>query len=104
MSDIETNTINETAQTAESPNSTVGNGTYSIEYVLSQLEKLQNDSIAFTNRLFEMIAKNKSGGPGDIGAQGNGQALQAMAAEHGATNRRLIDFYQKMYDDILKSQ
>ena len=104
MSDIEIHAAGEAPRTADADGMSQGNCSYTVEYILSRLEKIQNDSVVFTERLFDMIAKNKSGGPGDIGAQGNGQALAAMAAEHESTNRKLIDFYQKMYDDLLKKQ
>ena len=74
--------------------------TYTVEYALAQLEKIQTESAAFAEKVFKMIAQNTSAGPGDVGAQGNGQALEALAREHEATAQRLIDVYRQMIDNL----
>jgi len=78
----------------------IENATYSIEYALGQLEQIRIESKAFNEKICEMIDKNKSTGPGDIGTQGNGQALEALVREHEATTQKLIDFYQNMVKEL----
>jgi len=81
-------------------NQNIENATYSIEYALCQLEKLRIESQTFDEKIFEMIANNKSAGAGDVGAQGNGQALETLVKEHEATTRNLMDFYQNMVNEL----
>jgi len=81
-------------------NQNIENATYSIEYALGQLEKLRIEFRTFDEKICEMIEKNKSAGPGDVGAQGNGQTLEALVREHGATTQKLVDFYQNMVKEL----
>ncbi len=84
--------ISETALNAQ-PELTVG-------YILSQIEKIQQDNehvLKALNSLENIVIND---GSGDIANQARGAAIGEIVESREATNQRLIAFYEKLYDDI----
>ncbi|MBQ8836696.1 MAG: hypothetical protein IJ002_04215 [Clostridia bacterium] len=75
---------------------------YSIGYILEQLELISKDT-AYLNNVISELGKVVTGGSGDIGASDKATALGQVVKSREETNRKLIDFYQKMYDDLKPS-
>ncbi len=84
----------ESAQTANGIPERESNSPITLEYILHQLEKLQS-----TDYITEALAWVND----DVSGQGRLGIGNLVEAREG-TNRRLIAFYEKMYDDLKKSQ
>ena len=70
----------------------------SLEYVLKQMELVAKDTAYLNNTIAELGKITSSAG--DIGASEKAQALGQVVKSREETNRKLIEFYQKMYDDV----
>ena len=70
----------------------------SLEYVLKQMELVAKDTAYLNNTIAELGKITSSAG--DIGASEKAQALGQVVNSREETNRKLIEFYQKMYDDV----
>lgn len=75
----------------------------SMDYVLCKLEEISANQEYLMAAITE-LGKLKSGGPGDVGTQGQGQAFGEIIKAREATNQRLIALYEKMYDDLKPKQ
>lgn len=72
---------------------------YTIDYILKKLEEIAKDQAHITSAL-ETLSKMKSKCPEDDGTFGQAHAIEAVVEAREATNRKLIAFYEKMYDDL----
>jgi len=73
-----------------------------INYVLEQIEKIQNqtDHIGMAlAALGNMVPKTNSTTPDVAGAE-QAEAIAEVVESREATNQKLIAFYEKMYDDL----
>ncbi len=73
-----------------------------INYVLEQIEKIQNqtDHIGMAlAALGNMVPTNGSSVPDVAGAE-QAEAIAEVVESREATNQKLIAFYEKMYDDL----
>lgn len=78
---------------------------YSIEYILSQIDKIQQQA-ELLNTALEKLSQMSDGDSGEPGAPGN---IQGQAKARGfadivkcreTTNQKMLDLYEKMYDDL----
>lgn len=74
----------------------------SLEYVLKQIELVAKDT-AYLNNTIAELGKITSNIGGDIGGSAKAEALGQVVKSREETNRKLIDFYQKMYSDLTPS-
>ena len=89
--------VNEMEETTAMPTAVPENPT--VGYVLGQIEKIMSDT-DYLHRVITELGNTQSGGPGDYGASERAQALGHVVACRETTNQRLIDFYQKLYEDL----
>ena len=89
--------VNEMEETTAMPTAVPENPT--VGYVLGQIEKIMSDT-DYLHRVITELGNTQSGGPGDCGASERAQALGHVVACRETTNQRLIDFYQKLYEDL----
>ncbi|MBR2047799.1 MAG: hypothetical protein IJ960_04300 [Oscillospiraceae bacterium] len=78
-------------------------GRFTIDYILGKLEELSS-SQALAMAAISELGKIKSGGPGDLGTEGQAIAIGDVVKARETTNQRLIAFYEKMYDDLTAKQ
>ena len=79
---------------------TVSENKYTIEFILSQMIKLQEQT-EYLNDAFAKLADIPVGqGPGDVAGQAKAQALGDIVRCRETTNQKLLDLYIKMYDDL----
>ncbi len=87
----EPETKTETAETAEE--------NITVREILKRIDDISTDGAFLTSAISE-LANVKISGPGDIGAQEKARAFGEMVKAREETNRRLIDFYEKIYQDV----
>ncbi len=66
-----------------------------LQYILEQIEKIQSQ----TDYLFNAVEALKN-----TGGDGVGMGAGNIVEEREKTNRQLISFYQKLYDDLRKNK
>lgn len=83
----------------------------SIEEIVARIDAIASDKGYLTEAIesLRLITDGNSGdcgAPGDIAGQAKAEALGKAVAAREETNQRLIEFYTKVYNDIigLKSQ
>lgn len=72
---------------------------FTVDYILSMLENISKDGAHLTAAL-EKLSKLESKGPGDVGTADLADAIAHVVDSREDTNRKLIAFYEKMYDDL----
>ena len=70
-----------------------------LDYVLGQIEYIQKND-AYLKEALNTLSGITSGVPGDVGALEKAKAIGKSIAEREETNRHLLSFYQKMYEDL----
>ena len=106
---IGNDTVQELAETALPTETEMDCGTgmpeipekITMQYIFRCIRAVQEDKI-FLYRAIEKLGNVRSEGPGDVGAAAKANALSHAVEEHEKTNRRLIDFYERIYDDLYK--
>lgn len=95
----------EISQIAEAAEQRATGGKLSMEYILDQIEKIAGQ----TEYLYQVIDKlgsmadgdNADGmSPGNTLGQAKAEALGNVVQSREATNQQLLQFYEKMYDDL----
>lgn len=81
----------ETAETAED--------NITVRDILKRIDDILTDG-AFLTSAINDLASVQISGVGDIGAQEKARAFGEMVKAREETNRRLIDFYEKIYQDV----
>ncbi len=72
----------------------------SIGYILSQIEKIQQDN-EYIYKALETLSGIVSGqGPADVAGEGKANGIATTVKCRETTNQKLIAFYEKLYDDI----
>lgn len=72
---------------------------FTLEYVLGQIEKLQEND-QYLKEALSSVREIVIGGPGDIGSAEKAKAIKEAVAAREQTNRELLAFYQRLYDDL----
>ncbi len=70
-----------------------------VREILNAISEIHNDK-AYISEAFAKLDTVKSGGPGDVGAQAKAMAIADVVKCRETTNQKLLDFYQRLYDDI----
>lgn len=79
--------------------------TYSIEYILSQMAKIQEQT-EYLNTAIEKLSlmgdgeSGDPGSPGNIQGQAKAQAIGDIVRCRETTNQKMLLLYEKMYDDL----
>ena len=90
MSEISQNSVlTENNQTEE----------FTLQYILRQIEKIREDTQHIYDAL-KMLDGVESQGPGDLGAQGKANGIATVVKCRETTNQQLLNFYEKIYNDI----
>ena len=76
---------------------------FTVDYILSMLENIAKDQAHLTAALGK-LSKLESKGPGDVGTADLADAIAHVVDSREETNRKLITFYEKMYDDLKAMQ
>ena len=76
---------------------------FTIDYILLMLENISKDQAHLTAAL-QKLSKLESKGPGDVGTADLADAIAHVVDSREETNRKLITFYEKMYDDLRATQ
>lgn len=87
----EPETKTETAETADD--------NITVREILKRIDDISTDGAFLTSAISE-LANVQISGVGDIGAQEKARAFGEMVKAREETNRRLIDFYEKIYQDV----
>ena len=72
-----------------------------MQYIFRCIRAVQEDKV-FLYSAIEKLGNVRSEGPGDVGAAAKANALSTAVGEREKTNRRLIDFYERIYEDLYK--
>ena len=78
---------------------------YNIEYILSQIAKIQEQTDYLNNALEKLsqMGDGDSGNPGapvNIQGQAKAQAMGDIVRCRETTNQKMLSLYEKMYDDL----
>lgn len=73
----------------------------SVEYILTQLERISSQS-AHINDAITKISQMQVSGAGDIGTQEKASAIADIVKSRETTNQRMISLYEKMYDSLTR--
>lgn len=85
------------------------NGQYTIESVMQCMKKILDDTQYIKDAL-DNVAEIPSGdagdcgSPGDIAGKAKAEAISTIVRERENTNQKLIDFYNKVYNDLKAQQ
>lgn len=102
MSEQVTENIEKVENITEEHNETEGNtgaNKYSIEYCLEQIEQIARQTDHVTQAISE-LRQMECSGSGDSTGQAKAAALSEVVKCHETTNQQLLQFYEKMYDDL----
>ena len=85
------------------------NGQYTIESVMQCMKKILDDSDYIKDVLKNIVEipsgdAGDCGSPGDIAGKAKAEAISTIVRERENTNQKLIDFYNKVYNDLKAQQ
>ena len=85
------------------------NGQYTIESVMQCMKKILDDTQYIKDAIFNVTEipsgdAGDCGSPGDIAGKAKAEAISTIVRERENTNQKLIDFYNKVYDDVKAQQ
>lgn len=69
-----------------------------VEYILGEIRTIQANDAHIYQAIDDILKIIST--PGDIGAQAKAEAIAETVKSREETNRRLIEFYSKMYDNM----
>ena len=72
----------------------------SVGYILSQIEKIQQDNEHIYKALEALSGIVSGQGPADVAGEGKANGIADTVKCRETTNQKLIAFYEKLYDDI----
>ncbi|MBE6683405.1 MAG: hypothetical protein E7595_04535 [Ruminococcaceae bacterium] len=93
--------MNENINTANETNENKNASLYTMDYCLSQIEKIQSET-AYINEVLAELSK-VSECNNEFVAQERMKALVDAVRCRETTNQKLLDFYVKMYEDLRES-
>ena len=85
------------------------NGQYTIESVMQCMKKILDDTQYIKDAIFNVTEipsgdAGDCGSPGDIAGKAKAEAISTIVRERENTNQKLIDFYNKVYNDLKAQQ
>lgn len=85
------------------------NGQYTIESVMQCMKKILDDTQYIKNAIYNVTEipsgdAGDCGSPGDIAGKAKAEAISTIVREREDTNQKLIDFYNKVYNDLKAQQ
>ena len=85
------------------------NGQYTIESVMQCMKKILDDTQYIKDAIFNVTEipsgdAGDCGSPGDIAGKAKAEAISTIVREREDTNQKLIDFYNKVYNDLKAQQ
>lgn len=85
------------------------NSQYTIESVMQCMKKILDDSDYIKDVLKNIVEipsgdAGDCGSPGDIAGKAKAEAISTIVRERENTNQKLIDFYNKVYNDLKAQQ
>ena len=85
------------------------NGQYTIESVMQCMKKILDDTQYIKNAIYNVTEipsgdAGDCGSPGDIAEKAKAEAISTIVREREDTNQKLIDFYNKVYNDLKAQQ
>lgn len=107
--DTEGYKMDERINTENIENISEENGQYTVESVMQCMKKILDDTQYIKDAL-DNVAEIPSGdagdcgSPGDIAGKAKAEAISTIVRERENTNQKLIDFYNKVYNDLKAQQ
>lgn len=85
------------------------NGQYTIESVMQCMKKILDDTQYIKDAILNVTEipsgdAGDCGSPGDIAGKAKAEAISTIVREREDTNQKLIDFYNKVYNDLKAQQ
>ncbi len=76
-------------------------GVYTIEYLLLQIAKIQDQTDYLTSAIEKLSEMGESCGPfPNIQGQAKAQAMGEIVSSRERTNQQILSLYEKMYEDL----
>lgn len=107
--ETEGNKMDERINTENIENISEENSQYTIESVMQCMKKILDDTQYIKDAIFNVTEipsgdAGDCGSPGDIAGKAKAEAISTIVREREDTNQKLIDFYNKVYNDLKAQQ
>lgn len=107
--DTEGYKMDERINTVNIENISEENSQYTIESVMQCMKKILDDTQYIKDAIFNVTEipsgdAGDCGSPGDIAGKAKAEAISTIVRERENTNQKLIDFYNKVYNDLKAQQ
>lgn len=107
--DTEGYKMDERINTENIENISEENSQYTIESVMQCMKKILDDTQYIKDAIFNVMEISSGdagdcGSPGDIAGKAKAEAISTIVRERENTNQKLIDFYNKVYNDLKAQQ
>ena len=107
--DTEGYKMDERINTENIENISEENSQYTIESVMQCMKKILDDTQYIKDAIFNVTEipsgdAGDCGSPGDIAGKAKAEAISTIVRERENTNQKLIDFYNKVYNDLKGQQ
>lgn len=107
--DTEGYKMDERINTENIENISEENSQYTIESVMQCMKKILDDTQYIKDAIFNVMEipsgdAGDCGSPGDIAGKAKAEAISTIVRERENTNQKLIDFYNKVYNDLKAQQ
>lgn len=107
--DTEGYKMDERINTENIENISEENSQYTIESVMQCMKKILDDTQYIKDAIFNVTEipsgdAGDCGSPGDIAGKAKAEAISTIVREREDTNQKLIDFYNKVYNDLKAQQ
>ena len=107
--DTEGYKMDERINTENIENISEENSQYTIESVMQCMKKILDDTQYINDAIFNVTEipsgdAGDCGSPGDIAGKAKAEAISTIVRERENTNQKLIDFYNKVYNDLKAQQ
>ena len=70
-----------------------------LDYIFAEIKAIREQT-EYLNEALRMLEGVKSGGPGDVGAEGKANGIASVVKCRETTNQQILRFYEKVYDDL----
>lgn len=107
--DTEGYKMDERINTENIENISEENSQYTIESVMQCMKKILDDTQYIKDAIFNVTEipsgdAGDCGSPGDIAGKAKAETISTIVRERENTNQKLIDFYNKVYNDLKAQQ
>ena len=107
--DTEGYKMDERINTENIENISEENSQYTIESVMQCMKKILDDTQYIKDAIYNVTEipsgdAGDCGSPGDIAGKAKAEAISTIVRERENTNQKLIDFYNKVYNDLKAQQ